>query len=164
MNLSCKVVGNDRDAARMVRMRIQGPHGLQLLVVHNKDTKMFSGGELRGEEKARYIREQLERMGLALPPDRPLMDALGGMDVIVLCEETPNEWEVAIGHALALRLEFEKEEIVGEFRCHRALPETAHVKWASEAEEDAGWKKFDDSRAAQTTEDVPAWVQRLLDG
>eukprot|EP00961_Rhodomonas_salina_P228919 3094045-Rhodomonas_salina.6 len=146
-------------AAKMVQTRLLAPERLRVLVVSGAEAKLFGSGQASGEDKAKLIRETFSRKGVAIPADLPLMAALGSMDTILLCAETAGEWEVAIGRDLARRIEFGPEDIVGEFKRHRAMPVTGKVRWRGE---DSEWVDFDDSTAAQTTEVVPAWVVRML--
>lgn len=116
---------------------------------------------MSGEDKAKAIRAELREHGMELPVDQPLMDALGVMETIVLCEETAGEWELVIGRELAPCIEFVCVETLAEFKRHKTMPVTARARWhrGGEAFE---WEVFDDSSAAKTTEEVPEWIQRLL--
>ena len=105
---------------------------------------------ISGEEKALAIKKLLD-----FDTDRPLTEQLGSAQLLLICRETSDEFELVVPHAL-----FETPAVVVESSeaLLRFAPNEFGVAARITDGVDGAWRRFDDSTIGEWPNQPPSWL------
>ena len=139
----------EHQEAILIRASIQQP--FDVVVV---DGSGFHDGNVSGNEKAIIIKKQLN-----IPPNEPLMEALGRQNKAALVRETADEWELILPHNLLPTLSLQ-EAPVARFQRHQRFPVTAKWQWQG----DEKWQVWADDSPPALPDLSVSWIAQSLQG
>mmetsp|Transcript_62329 Transcript_62329/g.193170 ORF Transcript_62329/g.193170 Transcript_62329/m.193170 type:complete len:214 (+) Transcript_62329:132-773(+) len=137
--------------ARLVRARIPR---VRAAVV---DAPWMPDGAVAGGAKAAAL-----RVALGLPEDgRPLMDGLGERGQVLVCRETPDQWELVVPTSMVTSLDLQQRAVC-ELRPNRyGMTGEWRRREEGEGESWGPWRRFDELEALREVE-PPAWIAETL--